>query len=92
LRFVTRFVTVSYMSTDLHSAEIIRAFAAYEAMQESDRLAERGIVGAAVVIEAGQYANTCGVVDAVSASGKMVDVLTADGVVTVRRSSVEVYS
>jgi len=50
------------------------------------------LTGAAVVIEVGRYADTCGVVHAVSASGKTLDVLTADGIVTVRRSSVEVYS
>jgi hypothetical protein len=48
-------------------------------------------VGQAVVIEVGRYADTCGIIHAVSPTGRTLDVLTADGIVTVRRSSVEVY-
>jgi fructoselysine-6-P-deglycase FrlB-like protein len=50
------------------------------------------VVGSACVIEAGRYADETGVVVAVSKSGRTLDVLTSSGVVSVRRTSVELYS
>lgn len=47
-------------------------------------------VGQAVVIEAGVHADTPGVIHALRGA-RTVDVLTADGIVTVRLSSVELY-
>jgi hypothetical protein len=49
------------------------------------------VIGDACVIEAGRYADLTGIVVGVSTTGRTLDVLTAVGVVTVRRTSVELY-
>jgi hypothetical protein len=51
------------------------------------------LIGHPVVIEAGQYVDETGIIVATSPSGATLTVLTRNhGEVTVRRSSVEVYS
>lgn len=49
------------------------------------------MIGDACVIEVGRYADLTGIVVAVSTTGRTLDVLTPIGIVTVRRTSVELY-